>query len=175
MTLDLTQDDQLKQVVDSINSLERNADWLQRLEQFLSLFVVLAQQLEQHLPEYQWRLRRDVVSADMILEGQKEEERLRLYTQLICPSLENQNRYGYYSISRERRPDLVLEYSDEDGTRFICLDSKYTSHRSGVLESMASAHIYKDSIKQQGAAAPRYSLLLCQVTNKPYCFHQRII
>lgn len=122
-------------------------------------FVTLAQQLEHQLPEYQWRLRTDVASADIILEGRKDEERLRLYTQLVCPSLEDQNRYGYYSISRERRPDLVLEYSDEEGTRFICLDSKYTSHKSGILESMASAHIYKDSIKQQGAAT-RYSLLL---------------
>jgi len=36
MTLDLTQDDQLKQAVDSINPLERNPDWLQSLEQLLS-------------------------------------------------------------------------------------------------------------------------------------------
>ena len=124
-------------------------------------FVTLAQQLEQQLPEYQWDLKTEVVSADMILEGLKEGSKIRLYTQLVCPSLENRNRYGYYSISRERRPDLVLEYSDENSTKFICLDSKYTTSRSGILDSMASAHIYRDSIKQYGAA------LLCSVLLVP--------
>jgi hypothetical protein len=122
-------------------------------------FVTLAQQLEQQLPEYRWDLKTGVVSADMILEGQREGVQIRLYTQLVCPSLENQNRYGYYSISRERRPDLVLEYSNEDCTKFICLDSKYTTSRSGILDSMASAHIYRDSIKQKGTA-PLCSVLL---------------
>ena len=36
MTFNLTQDEQLKQAVDSINPLERSLDWLKRLEQFLS-------------------------------------------------------------------------------------------------------------------------------------------
>ncbi|MEJ1297802.1 MAG: DUF2357 domain-containing protein [Candidatus Sedimenticola sp. (ex Thyasira tokunagai)] len=122
-------------------------------------FVTLAQQLKQQLPEYQWDLKTVVVSADMILEGEKEGTRIRLYTQLACPSLENPNRYGYYSITRKRIPDLVLEYSNVDCTKFICLDSKYTTSRSGILDSMASAHIYRDSIKQNGAA-PLYSVLL---------------
>lgn len=122
-------------------------------------FVALSRQLEQQLPEFQWAVKTGVASADMILEGQKGDEQIKLYTQLVCPSLENQNRYGYYSISRERRPDLVLEYSDGDGRRFICLDSKYTTSRSGILNAMASAHIYRDSIKQKGAA-PLCSVLL---------------
>ena len=54
---------------------------------------------------------------------------------------------------------MVLEYSDGHGTRFVCLDSKYTTSRSGILESMASAHIYRDSIKRQGVS-PLCSLLL---------------
>ena len=122
-------------------------------------FVSLAQQLEKQLPDYQWELKTGVVSAEMIMEGRNENAQIRLYTQLVCPSLETRNRYGYYSTSRERRPDLVLEYSDRNGTRFICLDSKYTTSRSHILESMASAHIYRDAIKQQGAA-PLCSLLL---------------
>ncbi|MES9887332.1 MAG: hypothetical protein ABW140_11005, partial [Candidatus Sedimenticola sp. 6PFRAG1] len=36
MTLDLTKDEQLKQAVGSINPLERNSDWLTRLEKFIS-------------------------------------------------------------------------------------------------------------------------------------------
>ena len=122
-------------------------------------FVSLARQFEKQLPEYQWALKTGVVSAEMVLEGRNEDARFKLYTQLVCPSLETKNRYGYYSTSRERRPDLVLEYSDRDGTRFICLDSKYTTSGGGILKSMASAHIYRDSIKQQGSA-PLRSLLL---------------
>jgi hypothetical protein len=122
-------------------------------------FVSLAQQLEQQLPDFQWKLKTKVTSADMILHGQNENAQIKLYSQLICPSLEITNRYGYCSTSRERRPDLVLEYSDGNGTRFICLDSKYTTSRGGILDSMASAHIYRDAIKQQNAS-PLCSLLL---------------
>jgi hypothetical protein len=122
-------------------------------------FVVLAQQLEKQLPEYEWELDTSVVSADMILNGQKGKERIRLYAQLVCPSLETPNRYGYCSTSRERRPDFVLEYTGTDRKAYICLDSKYITSRTGILDSMGSAHIYRDSIKL-GGAMPICSLLL---------------
>lgn len=122
-------------------------------------FVSLARQLEQQLPEYHWELKTETQWADMILEGKHADSTIRLYTQLVCPALEQPNRYGYCSISRERRPDLVLEYADGEDTRFICLDSKYSASRSGILNAMASAHIYRDAIKH-AETAPRYSLLL---------------
>lgn len=122
-------------------------------------FVTLAEQLQQQLPEYAW-CRKDVVSwADMLLEGVKGEERICLYFQLGCPALEAENSHGYASISRERRPDMVLEHVNGDQLQFICLDSKYTASKSGLLDSMASAHIYRDSIRRKGVA-PVLSLLL---------------
>jgi hypothetical protein len=122
-------------------------------------FVVLAQQLKTQLPEYEWELDTSVVSADMILNGQKGKERIRLYAQLVCPSLETLNCYGYCSTSRERRPDFVLEYTDRNRKAFICLDSKYITSRTGILDSMGSAHIYRDSIRWD-SAPPICSLLL---------------
>ena len=126
-------------------------------------FVTLARQLEQRLPEFDWHLDTAPVSADMMLTGSSGSRRLTLYSQLVCPSLEAKNRYGYASISRERRPDLVFEFSDGDTTRFVCLDAKYRTSRSGVLEAMASAHIYRDSVKCAGSG-PEFSLLLL-----PHC------
>jgi len=74
--------------------------------------------------------------------------------------MDTENRHGYSSISRKRIPDLVLEFcSDGENVEFICLDSKYTSSKSGILDSMASAHIYHDSIKRNGES-PRRSLIL---------------
>ncbi|MFO7593221.1 MAG: DUF2357 domain-containing protein [Pseudomonadota bacterium] len=122
-------------------------------------FVALAVQLEQQLPDYEWQLKSTIRSADLLLSGHKGGSQIHLYTQMVCPSLENPNRYGYYSISRERRPDIVLEYTDVDRTDFVCLDSKYTSHNRGILEAMASAHIYNDAVKHQGKS-PVCSLLL---------------
>ena len=122
-------------------------------------FVALARQLEKRLPDFEWQLDTAPVSADMILTGSKGAQRLRLYSQLVCPSLENKNRYGYTSISRERRPDIVFESSNGPSQRFICLDAKYRTSRSGVLDAMASAHIYRDSVKLEGKG-PEYSFLL---------------
>jgi hypothetical protein len=122
-------------------------------------FVTLGEKFQKQLPEYAW-CRKDAVSwADMLLEGVKGEERIRLYFQLGCPALEAENSHGYASISRERRPDLVLEYVNDELIQYICLDSKYSASKDRLLDSMASAHIYRDSIRREGVA-PRLSLLL---------------
>ncbi|WP_350227805.1 DUF2357 domain-containing protein [Neptuniibacter halophilus] len=122
-------------------------------------FVALARQLEVLLPGYEWRLKSAPAFADMVLVGQSGDQAVSLYSQLVCRSMEEDNHYGYCSISRERRPDLVLEYRKGQQVRFICLDSKYTAYRSRILDSMASAHIYRDSIKFRGKA-PSLSVLL---------------
>lgn len=54
----------------------------------------------------------------------------------------------FHSISRERRPDIVITAEiDSQQRRYMVLDAKYTQSRQGVLEAMASAHIYKDSLR----------------------------
>lgn len=122
-------------------------------------FVELAKQLERRNPDFNWCLHDNMTFADFVLEGQRGQERIRLYAQMTCPSLRKPNQYGYYSISRERKPDFVLEYINGDHHRYVCLDSKYRVSRAAILEAMESAHIYRDSIKWY-EKSPVLSLLL---------------
>lgn len=122
-------------------------------------FVELAQQLELRHPDFEWRLSDKMSYVDLVLEGQRGEEQIRLYSQMTCPSLASKNHYGYCSISRERKPDIVLEFINGESHRYICLDSKYRVSRFSILEAMESAHIYRDSIKWNNNA-PVLSLLL---------------
>ncbi|MEO7273200.1 MAG: DUF2357 domain-containing protein [Vicinamibacterales bacterium] len=64
-----------------------------------------------------------------------------------------------WSVSREREPDMVLTVTDESGTRFVLLDAKYRASRPNVLDAMASAHIYQDSLRI-GSQRPEAALLL---------------
>jgi hypothetical protein len=64
-----------------------------------------------------------------------------------------------WSISRERVPDLVLTLESTDVMRFFVFDAKYRTSRTNVLDAMASAHIYQDSLRI-GPQRPEASLLL---------------
>lgn len=122
-------------------------------------FVAIAEALEVRFPGFVWRLEHNLRSADLILRGDADEKHISLYYQMICRSLETPNRYGYFSISRERRPDMVLEIVEGEHKEFICLDSKYTASRGRILDSMSSAHIYRDSLRC-GSISPLLSLIL---------------
>jgi hypothetical protein len=55
---------------------------------------------------------------------------------------------GAWSVSKERRPDLVLsEVHGETISRFWVIDAKYRAARANVLDAMATAHIYQDSLR----------------------------
>lgn len=122
-------------------------------------FVALAQHLEQRYPEYNWVRNFKGTSAEMLLEGTFGDKQIKFFSQLSCPSMERQNRYGYCSISRERIPDIILEITDGCESVFFCLDSKYSVSRQSLLEAMASAHVYRDAIRYKGKP-PKLSLLI---------------
>lgn len=122
-------------------------------------FVAIAQGLQKDLPQFYWHLNDSPRHADLLLSGKNGDQTISLYFQMVCKSQEDKNCYGYYSISRERRPDLILEHRIKDNVDYVCLDSKYTSSSQRILESMASAHIYRDSIKLS-SAPPKLSALL---------------
>jgi len=122
-------------------------------------FVRLAKGLAERHQDFTWRLNEKAKAAVLLLEGNKDGNCIRLYSQLNCPALMHENRYGYCSISKNRIPDIVLEYSDGEQTCFVCLDSKYMVKRSSLLDAMASAHIYRDSIKHEGRG-PLLSVLI---------------
>lgn len=68
------------------------------------------------------------------------------------------NRTGY-SISRERRPDILVVRREADKVSCMVLDAKWRSGRNNVLEAMESAHIYHDSLRL-GLLAPELAVLL---------------
>lgn len=110
-------------------------------------FVAIAEQLEARFPEFSWQFQTNAPSADLLLVGHSGGKRISLFYQMTCRSLEKANHYGYYSISRERRPDLILEVLEGDQKQFVCMDSKYTASHGGILDAMSSAHIYRDSLR----------------------------
>jgi len=65
------------------------------------------------------------------------------------------------SISRQREPDLLLSVMGSDGSdlRFVVFDAKYRASRANVLDAMASAHIYHDSLRI-GLRRPEAAFLL---------------
>lgn len=65
-----------------------------------------------------------------------------------------------WSLSRERRPDMVLVVSNGNGHRALVLDAKYRTGRANVLDAMASAHIYHDSLFVAGRCPDACLLLL---------------
>lgn len=122
-------------------------------------FVAIAKALKEQLPEFDWKHMSNPKSADLIIEGRHGDRTVKLYYQMVCYSLESANQHGYCSITRERRPDLILEIKDQNNSRFICLDSKYTASRSTILNSMGSAHIYRDSLRRD-SLRPDLSVIL---------------
>lgn len=83
-------------------------------------------------------------------------ERLRAEEQRTFSSNQDSE---FVSVSRERRPDVVLTIESSNQRRYLTLDAKYMQARSNVLGAMASAHIYNDSLRWQGQR-PYASLLM---------------
>ena len=66
---------------------------------------------------------------------------------------------AFHSISRERIPDLVITVDGIERQRFAAVDAKYRASRPNILDAMASAHIYHDSLRWHGKR-PDVSVLL---------------
>jgi hypothetical protein len=86
---------------------------------------------------------------------------LELYFQAVFPSgsAGSVKRIGW-SISRERRPDILLVLRDGDSCRSMVLDAKWRSGRDNVLQAMESAHIYHDALRVAGLPPSPCVLLL---------------
>lgn len=115
-------------------------------------FIRLGQTLRDAMPEWHWTRRADRWSG---AAGGKKAE---LVLQPTFRSSETQAP-GPWSVSRERIPDLILRVDSAERTRFVVLDVKYRASRANVLDAMASAHIYRDSLRI-GSRRPDAALLL---------------
>jgi uncharacterized protein DUF2357/PD-(D/E)XK nuclease superfamily protein len=92
-------------------------------------------------------------------EGAGPSRVVSLLLQPEFPSGDQKPRWGFRSISRQRFPDLVVTWERGEQRGFFALDAKYRVSRQGVLESMESAHLYRDSLRWHGAR-PDLALLL---------------
>lgn len=70
--------------------------------------------------------------------------------QAVFPSERPHSGKQAWSISRERRPDILLALHDGHDIRTLILDAKYRSGRSNLLDAMASAHVYHDALRING-------------------------
>lgn len=88
-------------------------------------------------------------------------EAYEIWLQDRFPAFSPNTTAGKYSISRQRHPDITIVRKTANGYshQWLCLDAKYRVSRQGVLDAMASAHIYHDSLRFNGQP-PAVSLLL---------------
>lgn len=73
--------------------------------------------------------------------------RLEVLFQATFPSEKPRGGRPAWSLSRERRPDIVITVASGRDQRFLVLDAKYRSGREYVLDAMASAHLYHDALR----------------------------
>ncbi len=122
-------------------------------------FLALCRWLKELLPDdVDWR---DIYDSGKyrLLRGQSSNgATVRLHLQRTFGSSENRPR-EFWSISGERRPDIVLDWRRGGNVGFLVFDAKYRISRANVLEAMERAHIYNDSLRMN-RSRPLASLLL---------------
>lgn len=117
---------------------------------FLALGRALAEQ-----PDWAWTW----TDAHHRLAGQRGSTTVEL---LLQPTFHSSAtpKPAFWSISREREPDIVLHVKNECAeSRIVIFDAKYRTSRAAVLDAMSSAHIYQDSLRV-GKRRPDASVLL---------------
>lgn len=88
------------------------------------------------------------------------EGHLEVLFQATFPALSPSSTRIGWSISRERRPDIVIVLQSQDTVRALVLDAKWRSRRHNILEAMESAHIYHDALRVGGVRPSPCILLL---------------
>ena len=90
------------------------------------------------------------------LEGESiEGDKVRLQFQAQFRNTQGKKN-DFWSVSGERHPDIVLDWTIGNNTGFLIFDAKYTKY---VLNKMETAHIYNDSLRM-GHRRPVASILL---------------
>jgi len=86
------------------------------------------------------------------MEGSIGKASVRFTFQQTFPSYRPSHDVGSsaYSVSGERRPDMVLTVRDGNRTLLIILDAKYRCSRSGIHAALGDMHLYRDSLRISG-------------------------
>ncbi|WP_052167752.1 DUF2357 domain-containing protein [Pseudomonas aeruginosa] len=123
-------------------------------------YAMLAEQFQRFYPELKWRRHDRSTRDDCILwSGRSDALEIDILLQVSCLAVDQPPYCGFSSISRQRYPDIALTVRRDGREHFIVIDAKYRSSRSAVLEAMASAHLYRDSLRWRGRR-PECALLL---------------
>lgn len=123
-------------------------------------FLRLTQTLRHLFPTLSWKRSVGGTSDRLVDTGTADGITVSAYLQKTFPAMDQKNDTSrFYSISRERRPDIVVTYTVAGRKRFVVFDPKYSVARSSVLGAMEAAHIYRDCLRWNGCA-PDLVLLL---------------
>lgn len=111
-------------------------------------FLKVTQALGVAFPSAQWTFSFPTSRDDCIkCQGVDGDEVITAWLQARFPSGDAKPFNGFRSISGERYPDITVTRKCGQVQRLAIFDAKYRVSRQGVLESMASAHLYKDSLR----------------------------
>ena len=140
-------------------------------------FVELGRAIRKLEPDYQWSISRSHKSraTATFIASRDGQARIELLLQPKFPAGDRGSTVGFRSISGSREPDLVLTRTDHDGPKWYVLDAKYRTTRSNVLDAMASAHIYRDSLRWNERRPERAVLLVPRGGGAPWMEHPDFI
>lgn len=112
-------------------------------------FVQIGRAIRALKPEYRWSISRNHTSkaTAALIASSAGQACIELLLQPKFPAGNHRVAAGFQSISGRREPDIVLTRTDRDGPEWYVLDAKYRTTRANVLDAMASAHIYRDSLR----------------------------
>lgn len=122
-------------------------------------FVEVARALEEVLGGRLSAQESSTATADIALVGKYGMADVELLFQAVFRAGQPSKNRVAWSVSAERRPDIVVVWRAASGLRLLVLDAKYRSGRDNVLDAMTSAHIYQDALRL-GSERPDMSLLL---------------
>ena len=136
-------------------------------------FVKMSQWVKQLFPEMDWSDPENTADEKhQLLEGKfGESDRMRLQFQATFHNTQGEKN-EFWSISRERRPDIILDWTIGNNTGFLIFDAKYTKD---VLNNMETAHIYNDSLRMYHRRPAASILLVPAAGGAPWLENQDFI
>lgn len=133
-------------------------------------FVQLGIAIRSLEPSYSWSVSRNHKSRAKLafIASRNGATCIELLLQPTFPPGDRVLNADFQSISGRREPDIVLTRLDRATPEWHVLDAKYRTTRRNVLNAMASAHIYNDSLRWNGLKPKRSVLLVPREGGAPW-------
>ena len=133
-------------------------------------FVQIGSAIQALESQYRWSISRNHKSnaTAAFIASSAGQTCIELLLQPKFPAGDQGLAVGFQSISGRREPDIVLTRIDRDGPEWYVLDAKYRTTRTSVLDAMASAHIYRDSLRWNERRPERAVLLVPRGGGAPW-------